>query len=391
MRAILETLNQEDRQMPTLENFNWKSGIFLVAYQIILLLSLPWYLYHYTPSASLLLTMCFLLCCGGLSITAGYHRLFSHKCFKTNPVIEWIVLFFGSTTIQGSALRWCNDHRKHHAFVDTDKDPYSIKKGFWYAHFFWMLEKQDPIDPKVVPDLMKNKRVMFQNKYDVFCMFGSNILLYFLVAWLLNDYVGAFFITSWTRLFIQHHTTWFIYSLAHTWGDKPFCQEHSAVNNFIISFLTFGEGYHNYHHTFANDYRNGVRWYQFDPTKWLIWGLSKCGMAWGLRRVDACTIQKKIVMERKDLLMDQLTELWYVKKEELEVKIQEISDRLVAETSMFKELTEKYHALRKSQVEADTLEQLRQEIRALKAKLRADWHAWSQLSKTILKLKPMPA
>ncbi|MEC7840327.1 MAG: fatty acid desaturase [Chlamydiota bacterium] len=376
--------------MKKLENFNWKSGIFLITYQIILFLTLPWYLYHYTPSIGLILTMILLLCCGGLSITAGYHRLFSHKCYKTSPIIECIALFFGSTTFQGSALRWSFDHRKHHAFVDTDKDPYSIKKGFWYAHFLWLLEKQEAINPKVVPDLMKNKRIMFQNKYDVTCMVGSNIILYFIVAWISGDYMGAFFITTWTRLFLQHHSTWFINSLAHTWGDKPFCQEHSAVNNFIISFLTFGEGYHNYHHTFANDYRNGVRWYQFDPTKWIIWGLSKVGLAWGLRRVDKHTIQKKIVLERKDLLLEQLTELWYVKKEELEQKIQELSDKLLSETSKFNELTEKYHSLRRSNEAKDVIVQLRHEIKSLKANLREDWRSWGELSATILKLKPIP-
>src|SRR5206468_2641426 len=142
-------------------------------------------------------------------------------------------------------------------------------------------------DPKVVPDLMKNRLVMFQDRFIGTWMILSNAIAFLLVGWLLNDFLGAFVISLWTRLFTLHHFTWFINSLAHTWGDKPFSQEQSAVDNYIISLLTFGEGYHNYHHTFANDYRNGIRWYHFDPTKWLIWSLHKLGLAFDLKRMNS--------------------------------------------------------------------------------------------------------
>lgn len=376
--------------MVSLKNFNWKSGIFLIAYQVLLLAALPWYFIHYTVTPGIFFFTLLFLFSGGLSITAGYHRLFSHKSYKAHPVIEAIILFFGSATIQGSALRWCNDHRNHHAHVDTDKDPYTITKGFWYAHFLWMLEKQKPIDPKVVSDLMRNKRVMWQDRYDVLCMFGSNILLFLFTCWATGEYMSAFVLAVWLRLFVQHHTTWFINSLAHTWGSQPFCTEHTAVNNFVISFLTYGEGYHNYHHTFANDYRNGIRWYQFDPTKWLIWSLNKCGLAWGLRRVDIHTIEKKIVLERKDMLLEQLTQLWYIKKEELEEKIQELSDRLVKESSRFKELRENYQHMRKNKADRDTLSRLKQEMKAIKLNLRTDWKRWSDLCHKVMDLRPLP-
>jgi stearoyl-CoA desaturase (Delta-9 desaturase) len=377
--------------MINLANFNWKSGIFLIAYQVILLAVLPWYFLNYTVTPSILTLTIVFLFLGSLSITAGYHRLFSHKTYKTVPFIENIILFFASSTIQGSALRWCNDHRNHHAFVDTDKDPYTITKGFWYAHFLWMLEKQNPINPKVVPDLMRNKRVMWQDRYDVACMFGSNIIIFLFTAWVTGEYLSAFVLTVWLRLFVQHHTTWFINSLAHTWGSQPFCKEHTAVNNFLISFLTCGEGYHNYHHTFANDYRNGVHWYQFDPTKWVIWGLNKCSLTWGLRRVDIHTIEKKIVLEGKDMLLQQLTQLCYVKKEELEIKIQEISDRLVKESSKFKELRENYYQMRKDKADNDTLARLKKEMKSIKIGLRADWKEWTKLSRNIMHLKPSAA
>ena len=129
------------------------------------------------------------------------------------------------------------------------------------AYGFW--KKPQPIDPKVVPDLLKNKMVAFQHKYYELIMVFTNALVCVFMGWLLNDYWGAFFVVTWFRIFVLHHCTWFINSLAHTWGDKPFCQEQTAVNNYVLALLTFGEGYHNFHHVYANDYRNGIKMVPF--------------------------------------------------------------------------------------------------------------------------------
>lgn len=370
------------------KEFNTGPALFLIIYQIILLCTLPIYLSYMLPSLSLIITTIVLLYATGLSITAGYHRFYAHRTYKTKPVVEAILLFFGSMAIQGSALRWSFDHRLHHAHVDTDEDPYSIKKGFWYAHFLWLMERPRPIESKVVPDLMRNKMVMFQHRHSHACSIITNLIAVLVVGWMLNDYLGAFMIAFMTRLFLLHHFTWFINSLAHTWGDKPFCKEQSAVNNYVISLLTFGEGYHNYHHTFANDYRNGIRWFHFDPTKWLIWTLNKCGLATGLRQMDALTIEKKLVIERKNLLLERIKDLWHIKKDELESKVQEISDRIVNEISEMSALLEQYYAIRRESKENETLIELRRQIKELKKTLRQDWREWVILSKHILNMQP---
>jgi stearoyl-CoA desaturase (Delta-9 desaturase) len=372
-----------------IKKFNTGPALFLIIYQTLLICTLPIYFYFTLPSLGMILASVILLYLTGLSITAGYHRFYSHRAYKTHTSIEFILLFFSSMAAQGSALRWTFDHRLHHAHVDTDEDPYSIKKGFWYAHFLWILEKPRPIESKVVPDLISNKLVMFQHRHYHYCVVGTNGIVFLFMGWLFNDYVGAFFIATWTRLFVLHHFTWFINSLAHTWGDKPFCQEQSAVNNFVISLLTFGEGYHNYHHTFANDYRNGIRWYHFDPTKWLIWILNKAGLAWGLKRMNTLTIKKKLVMERKNLLLERIRDIWYVKKDELENKIQEISDRIVVEISEMHQLLEQYYAVKRKSKEAESLMELRQRIKTLKKAIRQDWKEWVILSKSILNLQPI--
>lgn len=371
-----------------IKEFNWGPTLFLTIYQTLLLLSLPFYFYFTPPSLGMIGISIILLYLTGLSITAGYHRFYSHRSYRTNSFVEMLLLFFGSMAGQGSALRWSFDHRLHHAHVDTDCDPYSIKKGFWYAHCLWILEKPKKIEAKVVPDLIKNRLVQFQHKYDFLCMLISNGIAFLVVGWFLDDYMGASFLACWTRLFLLHHFTWFINSLAHTWGDRPFCQEQSAVNNYILALLTFGEGYHNYHHTFCNDYRNGIRWFHFDPTKWLIWTLSKCGLTKELKRMDSYTIQKRMVLERKRLLLGRVCNLWYVKKDELEKLVRELAEKLVVEFAEFNQLRVNYRLARKEGREPDQLKVFKQKLSILKKNLKSNWRLWKQLSRHILKLKP---
>lgn len=376
--------------MTNKKEFNWGPATFLIVFQTLSLLTLPFYFYYTPPSLGMVIVSVVLLYLTGLSITAGYHRLYSHRAYKTHPYVESVILFFGSMAGQGSALRWSYDHRLHHAYVDTDNDPYSIQKGFWYAHFLWILEKPRKIEDKVVPDLMKNKLVMFQHRYFKILMLLTNVLTFFVVGALLNDYVGAFFLAVLARMFTLYHFTWFINSLAHTWGDKPYSQEQTAVDNFILSLLTFGEGYHNYHHTFANDYRNGIRWFHFDPTKWLIWTLNKLGLAHNLKRMSAYTIKKKMVMEHKNLLLEQIKAYWNVKTDELEKQVDEISERILEKINYFCQLKERYQQMKAERQGVDVIKELRAELKILKKSLKRDWKEWSRLSRSILNHRPLP-
>lgn len=377
------TVSRQGGSMERIRELTWGPGLFLITYQAILAITLPFYFWFAPLQPSTFVIGFILLYLTGLSITAGYHRYFSHKSFKTNQAIEFILLFFGSMAGQGSALRWCFDHRNHHAFVDTDDDPYCIKKGFWYAHFTWIFQKQKTIDPKVVGDLMRKPLILFQHEHYAKCMFGANTLVFLLTGWLSGDFLGAFVIGWWLRFFLLHHFTWFINSLAHTWGDKPFCQEQTAVNNFVISLLTFGEGYHNYHHVYANDYRNGVRWYHFDPTKWLIWSLNKFGLAHDLKRVDAITINKRIVLERKNLLLERLKHICDEKRAELEATILTLSEQLIMHINEFNKMREEYYSGKQSR---EVTRRLRKELRNIKKRLQADWRIWSDMSRYVMKI-----
>jgi len=227
----------------------------------------------------------------GLSITVGYHRLFAHRSFSAHPILNWILAIFGAAALENSALKWCSDHRRHHKHLDTDQDPYSITKGFFHAHMGWILEnKPSPIEK--VKDLEENPALKFQNKYYVplFIIFG--LLLPISLGFIWGRPLGALFWGVLLRITLVHHFTYFINSMCHYVGTKPYDSKCTSRDSWYMALLTFGEGFHNYHHKFQWDYRNGVRWFHFDPSKWLIWFFSKIGMANGLKKASKMQILK---------------------------------------------------------------------------------------------------
>lgn len=364
-----------------LSNFNWIPGLFILSYHLLLVVALPIYFFHFTPSWGIIATSAVLLYITGLSVTAGYHRLYSHAAYKAHPVVEAVFLFFATMATQGSALRWTFDHRHHHAFVDTDRDPYSIKKGFWYAHFLWLFQKPKEIEDKVVADLLRKPLIRFQHRFYGILMVLTNTVVSLFFGWYFNDYLAAFLFTWLVRLFFLHHFTWFINSLAHTWGARTFCQELSAVDNYIISLLTFGEGYHNYHHTFANDYRNGIRWYHFDPTKWLIWTLNKLGLAYKLKKVHHYSIQEKLILDRKQLLLQKIHSSFDTCKEEWEEKITLMTDNVLTKLREARHLKELYSELKKKKGEGkEYLRELHGQVKAIRKSLNEEYRRWMDLS-----------
>ena len=366
-----------------LKNIEWGStSIFIIFLHLIVLIGLPIYFFYRTPSLGLILAAIALFFATGISITAGYHRLYSHRSYKASKAFEAILLFFSTMAMQSSVIYWAHNHRLHHRYVDKEGDPHNINEGFWHAHIGWLFKKQIPEDETIIPDLVSNNLVMFQHKYFKFLTFANNILFFLLLGWLFSDYWGAFIIGWCARVLLLSHSTWFVNSLAHTWGAKTYSKEQTAVNNAIVALLTFGEGYHNYHHVFSSDYRNGIRWFQYDPTKWLIWALSKIRLVSELKKIDIYTSKNRIVMEDRFIFLEALKTSTYEKKQALQQKVIEISDNISKKIADVKKAINEYKLSKENKIRED-ISTLRWKIKELNAGIRNDWKSWRQLEKEV--------
>ncbi len=262
----------------------WPSIIFLVAISLIAVVACPLHLilYGIRPETAWLF---FGMCAATVTaITAGYHRLYAHKTYKAGPLYQFVMLALGAATFQQSALKWASLHRTHHQFTDTERDPYNIKKGFFYAHMGWILFYIRSIDFSNVKDLEKSKLVMHQHKHFQWWALGFGVVMPALIGLAYGNVWEALLFGVAGRMFVIFQVTFFINSFAHTFGHATYDGETSARDNWIGALLTGGEGYHSFHHRFPNDYRNGVRWYHWDPSKWFIFVSSKLGWTWALQR-----------------------------------------------------------------------------------------------------------
>ncbi len=267
------------------------AGVLLFAVLISCgLVGTPLYIYKHGLSKPELFLFLFYFFATGMAITVGYHRLFAHATYKTNEVIRFLLLFFGAATYEESALKWASQHRQHHQFTDTEQDPHNSKRGFWYCHIGWILFYKHAVRLENVPDLQQNKLVMNQHKYYDIWSLTSGILLPMLIGVWIGHPLGAFLMAVCLRMFLVMNAAFLINSYAHMIGDNHYNKKESASDHWLGAILTNGEGYHSFHHRFPNDYRNGIRWYHWDPTKWFIYLLSRFGLAWDLKRTPSQTI-----------------------------------------------------------------------------------------------------
>jgi stearoyl-CoA desaturase (delta-9 desaturase) len=258
----------------------------------------PWYgLTHGFSTADWSVFGIFLIA-NGMAITAGYHRLWAHRTYEAHWTLRLVYLVFGTMALQNSVFAWCSGHRMHHLYVDDeDRDPYSARRGFWFSHIGWMLRKYPSgrDDFSNIPDLKKDPMLAFQHRYYVPLAVTVNFGLPLAAGFLFHDVWGMLILAGVLRLVWSHHVTFCINSFAHMWGSRPYSEENSARDNPVLAVITYGEGYHNFHHLFAHDYRNGVRWWQWDPTKWLIAALQILGLTRRLKRTPVFQIQRALL------------------------------------------------------------------------------------------------
>ncbi len=236
----------------------------------------------------------------GTAISAGYHRLFAHKAYQASLPVRFLLLCLGAASFENSALKWASDHRLHHRHVDTGRDPYPIHKGFWHAHWLWVMEGRD-LELQGVADLQKDPLVMWQHRNHF--MIGAVVALIPVGIGLATGNLWGHFVMGLVlRIVVTHHTTFLINSAAHAFGSRPYTDANSARDNWLLAPLTYGEGYHNFHHMWQWDYRNGVAWYHWDSTKWILNVLAWMGLVSRFRRVPEAAIRRaRLAMEEKRL------------------------------------------------------------------------------------------
>jgi stearoyl-CoA desaturase (delta-9 desaturase) len=267
---------------------------------IVAAIGTPLYLWRYGFGWPEWLTFLGLWLAVGLSITAGYHRLFSHKTYQAAWPVRFVFLVFGAAGLENTVLRWAADHRVHHSHVDSERDPYNAKKGFFWSHIGWIFFEGNPPSQTVVRDLAEDPLVRWQDRWYVPIGLTVAFGIPLIVGLATGRLLGCLMIGGVLRIVISHHATFFINSLCHMIGRQPYSREHTARDSPIMAFLAFGEGYHNYHHSFPFDYRNGIRSWHFDPAKWMIWCLARLGLARDLRRASDVAILKAKVKVQYD-------------------------------------------------------------------------------------------
>lgn len=262
---------------------SWITIIFLIFAHLIGIVGCIYlYLTHQMHYQTWILAFAYyLMSC--ISISLGYHRYLSHRAYKTILPLKILFLLFAPAALANSALWWCSEHRRHHQYTDTDKDPYNIKQGFWYAHITWACYK--PLeDFSNVTDLMRDPWILLQHKLRLPLMLGMGLALPVLIASLWHDPLGGLIIAGFLRMVVIIHLVSLINSICHYYGSQPYpLSQDSSRNNWLVALLTFGEGYHNSHHRFPFDYRLGRKFYDIDIGKWLIKLFSFCKITSDLR------------------------------------------------------------------------------------------------------------
>jgi stearoyl-CoA desaturase (delta-9 desaturase) len=258
--------------------------VFLASMHVLAVLAVVYLILVGCSPWSIALGVLWMLLCG-LSVTAGYHRLYAHGAYRASPVLRAFYVAFGAAAVQNTVLAWVADHRAHHAHTDQDEDPYNIRRGFWWAHVGWVIFESAERSYERVKSLRADPVVRFQSRYYVPLAAVVGLGIPAVLGTLWGDPIGALLVAGVVRLVVQWHETFFINSLAHFVGRRPYDSTTSARDSFWVALLTFGEGYHNFHHRFQSDYRNGVHWYDADLTKWWIWTMSKLGLAHDLHRI----------------------------------------------------------------------------------------------------------
>jgi stearoyl-CoA desaturase (delta-9 desaturase) len=372
-----------------LKNIDWRAFFVLIIYPFILLyLAIEYFSEH-----SIGLFEIGLLIAGyygsNIAVGVGLHRLWSHNAFKTNSFVEFILAVMSAATLQGPVLSWASNHYKHHTYTDKDQDPHTPLKfdnkilGFLWSHIGWMIlgGSYKSIDRITMVKHGRNKILKWQLKYYWEIAIFMNSLFPMLIGYLIGGtlvsaYAGFLFIGVGRAL--QQHATFCVNSLCHFIGSKKY-YKGTAGDIWWMAVFLLGENWHNFHHAFPSDYRNGAKWYHFDVHKWIIYLMSKIGLAWHLERTDKVRIEAKMKETSAYLIEGRKQQLGLLQSkieklvERIRIKLQEIEN---SSTSIKDQLHKSFLEIQES---------LKKEAELLQASVQLPEKASEQLLKIVQK------
>jgi stearoyl-CoA desaturase (delta-9 desaturase) len=254
-----------------------------------------------------------------VGITVGFHRLLTHRAFQTHAWLRYTLAVLGSMAVQGPVIDWVADHRKHHTFTDEEGDPHSphagqgaglggMVRGLWHAHAGWLFSTHGQASSKrFAPDLLADRGMRRINKRFPLIVLGSLGIPFALGSGLsaaLGDGLGACLAAGgsallWgglVRIFFVHHVTWSINSICHFFGSRRFDLDDHSTNVFWLALPSLGEAWHHNHHAFPRSAFHGLRWWELDPSGWLILGMARVKLAWDVVRVSAEKQREKLAV-----------------------------------------------------------------------------------------------
>ena len=270
---IMPSQYSSNQELSATSNINWVTTFFMVAFHIGTVAALFFFRWKGLLVATFLWWVS-----GSLGIGMGYHRLLTHRGYKTPKWVEYFLTICATLTLEGGPIFWVATHRIHHQFTDQEGDPHSPRDGKWWSHMGWILTGKSMHHDTTtlnhyVPDLARDKFHVWIAKYHYLPIVALGILLFALGGLPLLLW-GVFF-----RTVLGLHATWLVNSATHLWGSRRFATRDDSTNNFLVALLTFGEGWHNNHHAHPTSARHGLRWYEIDVNWYGIWTLKILGLA----------------------------------------------------------------------------------------------------------------
>ncbi len=244
----------------------------------------------------------------GFGVTIGFHRMLTHRAFEAKPWLRATFAILGSMSVQGAVIHWVADHRRHHAFTDEEGDPHSphthagegwraVVTGLWHSHMGWLFDGERTSATRFAPDLKKDPVIRFVDKlFPVWALLG--LVLPFVAGFALSGgslFAGftAFVWGGLVRVFLLHHATWSVNSICHLYGRRPFEIEDESRNNWLVSLVSLGEGWHHNHHAFPSSARHGLERGQFDPSWWIISTMARLRLISNVRQPSPEQVEAK--------------------------------------------------------------------------------------------------